>query len=260
MYPRYLPKVQIIALLLIGVLLLFLPLPYSVIAPGPTTNLLNGPIAVAPSLLPAAGTHGESSTKTSGALLSLTVFVTTPDAPLTATDLAAAWMRGDEMVLPKEILYPHHEKSSQAGAQSKAEMDSSSKSAIAAVSGFLHRDIPTSDVTVKLRDTGGPSAGLAFALALVAKIDRPQLFAKHTIAATGTINSDGAVGAIGGIDQKLIGAHRSKAEAVFIPADNCVDITRTPRDLLVIPVSSLSQAVAILGAYSRTRIQSLPHC
>jgi PDZ domain-containing protein len=169
-------------------------------------------------------------------------------------------MRGDQLVIPEEILYPQHEKASQAVAQSKAEMDSSSKSAILAAAQYLHRDIALSDVTVKLRDTGGPSAGLAFALALVAKIGDPQLFTGHTIAATGTITSKGAVGAIGGIDQKLIGAAHSHAEAVFIPVDNCADITRTPTGLRVIPVATLTQAVAIMRTYSSAPAGALPHC
>ena len=276
-YPRYLPKAQILFLLIVGALLLVVPLPFSVISPGPTTNLLNGPITVASSIAApgtsSSGSSGSSgSSRSMGSILSLTVYVTTPGSHVTAPQLAAAWMRGDEMVIPEEVLYPGNEKASQAASQAKQEMDSSTKSAILAAANYLHRTISPSDVTVKLKDTGGPSAGLAFALALVTKVSSPQLFAGHVIAATGTITSAGVVGPIGGIDQKLIGAAHSKAEAVFIPVDNCADITRTPRGLRVIPVSNLAQAVAIMTSYSRltygaslTRGNSatgslLPHC
>ncbi len=259
-YPRYLPKAQSLFLVVMGALLLVLPLPYSVISPGPTTNLLNGPITVAKSAISQSATASPGAAASAGSLLSLTVYVSTPGSHLTAPLLAAAWMRGDEMVIPEEILYPHHEKTSQAVAQSKAEMDTSSQSAIAAAGNYLHRTISTRDVVVKLKDTGGPSAGLAFALAVVTKVGVPQLFAGHIVAATGTISHTGEVGAIGGIDQKLIGAARAHADAVFIPADNCVDITRMPKGLRVIPVSTLAQTISIMTSYSRTPTATLPHC
>ena len=237
-----------------GALLLVLPLPYSVISPGPTTNLLAGPITVASRLQP----NGNAPVK--GSLLSLTVYVTTPGSHVTAPQLAAAWMRGDQMVIPEEVLYPGHEKNSQVLSQSKHEMSASSQSAIAAAANFLHENISPSDVTVKLKDTGGPSAGLAFALAVVAKVGAPDLFAGRITAATGTITSGGTVGAIGGIDQKLIGAARAHADLVLIPADNCVDITRTPRGVRVIPVSTLAQAVSVLRSYSTASASALPRC
>ena len=52
-------------------------------------------------------------------------------------------------------------------------------------------------------DIGGPSAGLAFTLALIDQLSPGQLTGGRNVAVTGTIGLDGTVGPIGGLAQKV---------------------------------------------------------
>ena len=93
-----------------------------------------------------------------------------------------------------------------------------------------------------MKRVGGPSAGLAFSLALIAKLSNPEIIAGRNIAVTGTISESGRVGSIGGIDQKLIAAKSAGATIVLMPMANCRDVTVSTNGLQVIPVNNLSEA------------------
>jgi PDZ domain-containing protein len=103
-------------------------------------------------------------------------------------------------------------------------------------------------VTISLKDVGGPSAGLMFSLAIVDKLEPGSLTDGKFIAGTGTIDSDGEVGPIGGIQQKLIGARRKGAEVFLVPAANCAEALSGPPDgLKLVKVSTLKSALSELG-------------
>jgi PDZ domain-containing protein len=104
------------------------------------------------------------------------------------------------------------------------------------------------NVTFGLRGVGGPSAGLLFALGIVDKLTEEDLVRGRKIAGTGTITPDGQVGAIGGIEQKMIGAAKKGATIFLAPKENCPDISHIPENMKVIPVSTLAQAIAVLLA------------
>jgi PDZ domain-containing protein len=104
------------------------------------------------------------------------------------------------------------------------------------------------DIKFGLRGVGGPSAGLIFAIGIVDKLTSEDLIRGRKIAGTGSINPDGTVEAIGGIEQKLIGASRKGATLFLAPRMNCDDIVHVPKGLKVIPVSTLTEAVAALLA------------
>ena len=106
---------------------------------------------------------------------------------------------------------------------------------------------------------GGPSAGLMFALGIMAKTGTQDLTAGKFIAGTGTIDPDGAVGPIGGIQLKMIAA-RDKGATVFLaPAGNCSDVRAdTPKGLQVVKVQNLSDAVHSLLALQSGA--AVPHC
>jgi PDZ domain-containing protein len=102
-------------------------------------------------------------------------------------------------------------------------------------------------VTISLGDIGGPSAGLMFALGIVDKLEPGSLTNGRFIAGTGTIDDDGDVGPIGGIQQKLIGAKRKGASVFLVPDDNCAEALSSPPDgLKLVKVSSLRTALAEL--------------
>ncbi|OYD69246.1 PDZ domain-containing protein [Rhodococcus sp. OK302] len=109
-------------------------------------------------------------------------------------------------------------------------------------------DVPF-DVTFNLADIGGPSAGLMFTLALIDKLSPGELNGGDFIAGTGTIDSDGAVGPIGGIRYKLIAASEAGATTFLVPAKNCDEAKQdAPDGLRLVKVDNLSGAVDALDS------------
>ena len=104
------------------------------------------------------------------------------------------------------------------------------------------------DIDFYIRGVGGPSAGLIFAVGVVEKMTPEDLLRGRKVAGTGSISPNGEVGAIGGIEEKMIGASRKGATIFLAPRDNCPDIKHIPKGLKVIPVSTLSEAIAALRA------------
>jgi Lon-like protease len=72
-------------------------------------------------------------------------------------------------------------------------------------------------VSVKTDEIGGPSAGLMFSLEIYDQLMDEDFTKGYKIAGTGTIDSKGAVGPIGGIDQKIVAADKAGAEIFFAP-------------------------------------------
>ncbi|WP_390408447.1 SepM family pheromone-processing serine protease [Lacticaseibacillus jixiensis] len=72
-------------------------------------------------------------------------------------------------------------------------------------------------VTIDAGDIGGPSAGLMFAVQTYTQITGANLRHGQKIAGTGTIDADGKVGQIGGIDKKVYICAKSGAKVFFAP-------------------------------------------
>lgn len=117
-------------------------------------------------------------------------------------------------------------------------------------------------VTYGLEEVGGPSAGLMFSLGIIDQLTEGQMTGGKHFAGTGTIDSDGRVGAIGGIEQKMWGAVNSGASYFLAPADNCdAVIGNVPKGLTVIKVATLSDAVAAVeGIGKGQNPASFPTC
>ena len=106
---------------------------------------------------------------------------------------------------------------------------------------------------------GGPSAGLMFALGIMDKVGPVDLTKGVFIAGTGTIDPDGTVGPIGGIQLKMIAARRAGATVFLAPAGNCADVRgATPKGLKVVKVQKLHDAVQDLLALQAG--QAVPGC
>ncbi len=77
----------------------------------------------------------------------------------------------------------------------------------------------TTKIPVKVDpgEIGGPSAGLMFSLQIYQQLTNHNLRHGRKIAGTGTINPDGSVGEIGGIDKKIIAAKKAGATIFFAP-------------------------------------------
>jgi PDZ domain-containing protein len=111
----------------------------------------------------------------------------------------------------------------------------------------LHVELPF-PIKFNLREVGGPSAGLAFALELLEKKGR-DVDHGYKIAATGEIQLDGSVRQIGGIKQKTIGARKSHVDVFLVPVDgdNAREAKRYAHGLRIIPVKSFQQALQALA-------------
>ncbi len=106
---------------------------------------------------------------------------------------------------------------------------------------------------------GGPSGGLMFALGIMDKVGTVDLTKGLHIAGTGTIDPSGAVGAIGGIQLKMIAARRAKATVFLAPASNCTDVRgHIPKGLQVVKVDTLHSAVQSLLALQSGK--AVPQC
>ncbi|WP_185757022.1 YlbL family protein [Nocardia bhagyanarayanae] len=109
--------------------------------------------------------------------------------------------------------------------------------------------LPPMGVTFNLADIGGPSAGLMFSLALIDKLSPGDLDGGKFVAGTGTIDKEGAVGPIGGIQYKMMAAREAGAETFLVPAANCNEARqRTPEGLRLVKVETLDGAVQSLNA------------
>ncbi|MGW0249999.1 YlbL family protein [Nocardia goodfellowii] len=107
---------------------------------------------------------------------------------------------------------------------------------------------PPVQVTFNLADIGGPSAGLMFSLALIDKLSPGELDGGKFVAGTGTIDQDGKVGPIGGIQYKMMAAREAGAETFLVPAANCNEArARTPDGLRLVKVENLDGAVQSLA-------------
>lgn len=76
------------------------------------------------------------------------------------------------------------------------------------------------DVAFDSGNIGGPSAGLMFALELYNQLTEEDITKGYHIAGTGEIDFDGNVHRIGGIDKKVVAAHREGIEVFFAPNEN----------------------------------------
>lgn len=106
-------------------------------------------------------------------------------------------------------------------------------------------DLPF-DIRFSDRDIGGPSAGLAYAMA-IADILSPRDFAEgRTVASTGTIDLDGDVGPVGGVEQKAIAADESGADVFLVPSAEVEQARRAG-----LPVQGVETLDAALAALDR---------
>lgn len=114
------------------------------------------------------------------------------------------------------------------------------------------------EVTIDSEKIGGPSAGLMFTLEILNRLLDEDITKGYDIAGTGTMESDGTVGRIGGIDQKVIAADNQDIEIFFAPDDvtegasesNYALAKKTAEkigtDMEVVPVKTIEEAMDYL--------------
>jgi PDZ domain-containing protein len=114
-------------------------------------------------------------------------------------------------------------------------------------------------VDISVGNIGGPSAGMMFALGIIDKLTKDNLTGGKFIAGTGEITAAGQVGAIGGIQQKMVAARSAGATIFLTPAGNCVNTAgAVPSGLRLVKVATLSAAVDDLEAIQQGK--PVPSC
>ncbi|MEZ0492208.1 PDZ domain-containing protein [Kineococcus sp. TBRC 1896] len=116
-------------------------------------------------------------------------------------------------------------------------------------------------IDIAIDDVGGPSAGTMFALAIVDELTPGDMTGGQHIAGTGAIAADGTVLQIGGLRQKVIGAHDAGARWFLAPRAECDQVAgATPSGTTVVPVSTLHEARLAVEAIGQGRGATLATC
>ncbi|WP_226921484.1 YlbL family protein [Georgenia subflava] len=125
-----------LALLLLAMMLI--PLPYAVQRPGPTVDTLSEHEGE-----PLIAVDGAPTYPTGGELRLTTVSVSGgPGYPVTAVDVLAGWIDDNEVVLPREAVFPEGTTREQIDEESSAQMASSQTSATVAALEELGQEVP----------------------------------------------------------------------------------------------------------------------
>ncbi|MFH9863097.1 PDZ domain-containing protein [Streptomyces sp. NPDC017202] len=237
----------------------FAPLPFSVAQPGMTANVLGDNKGT-----PVITISGAPTRDTTGQLRMTTIEATGPDAHVTLGEVIDGWFRTDQAVMPRDSVYPAGDSTKEIERYNTEQMEKSQDTATEAALRYLDRTDDGIEVTLRLADVGGPSAGLLFSLGIVDRLDGDgsggDLTGGRTIAGTGTIDADGKVGAVGGVALKTQAARRDGATVFLVPKAECSEAkSELPAGLRLIPVTTLKGAVDSLVKLEKDQ-GSVPSC
>jgi len=111
------------------------------------------------------------------------------------------------------------------------------------------------DVEIDTDSIGGPSAGLAFTLTLIDELTEGDLMGGQRVAVTGTVDVEGKVGAIGGLNSKASAVQQIGVKYFLVPTsqdqqgpNDRVAAARkvVGADVEIIPVATVEEALAAL--------------
>jgi PDZ domain-containing protein len=105
---------------------------------------------------------------------------------------------------------------------------------------------PAFTVDIDPGSVGGPSAGLAFTLALLDVLSEGDLTGGLRVAVTGAIAEDGTVLPVGGVAQKVVAANAADADVLLVPEGTEEQAARGANGLEVIPVATIDDALDAL--------------
>ncbi|MBT2903610.1 S16 family serine protease [Streptomyces sp. McG8] len=227
------------------------PLPFSVAQPGMTADVLGE--NKGQQVITISGTDVR---KTTGQLRMTTIEATSPDTRVSLPQVIDSWFRTDEAVMPRDAVYPSGDDVQEIEQYNRKQMKESQDEATRAALKYLGRENQGIDISLKLADVGGPSAGLLFSLGIVDKLDGDgsggDLTGGRVVAGTGTIDAEGRVGAVGGVPLKTQAARRDGATVFLVPRDECGEAkAEQPKGLRLVPVTTLQGAVDALVALEK---------
>lgn len=234
------------------------PLQFVAIAPGT-------PQGIYPEIIKVAKKSQAKTYPVDGQFYLLTIRVTAPGAYVPGVEMLYRWIRTDQVVLPTSVIYPPGLTYEEEEKQSTKEMKGSQDFARVIALDYLERTYPdrgfeklsTSDIQIAVKRTGGPSGGMIFTLAIIELLTRENLLKGRSIAGTGTIEEDGSIGAIGGIEEKIVAAKRAGADLFLAPVENCSELSSIPEGITVAAVATIDEAVAALNSKSPKGCDSL---
>ncbi|MGA8724045.1 MAG: S16 family serine protease, partial [Acidimicrobiales bacterium] len=106
-------------------------------------------------------------------------------------------------------------------------------------------------VSINVTNIGGPSAGLAMTLGVMDALTNGSLTGSKTVAATGTMDSSGDVGDVGGVPQKTVAVENAGATIFLVPPQEySAALSKDRPGLKIFKVSTLNQALSVLAANS----------
>ena len=166
---------------------------------------------------------------------------------------------GDEVTI---TVIPHHggEKVSR-----RVELMASPDDPSRTIIGFIPLDTRTVNlpfnVEIETDSIGGPSAGLAFTLALLDELTPGDLFGRHKVVATGTVSEDGSVGAIGALPQKSAAVRMTDADIFLVPASQTekeLSVARriVGKNVRIIEVSTVGEALEVLSGLGGSGLEN----
>ena len=109
------------------------------------------------------------------------------------------------------------------------------------------------ELDLETREIGGPSAGLMFALGIYNAFAESDITRGHKIAGTGSITTEGRVGAVGGVKYKAIAAQRAGVDLLLVPAENYEEAKASAGPVRVAPVSTFRDALDALATLPAAR-------
>lgn len=96
----------------------------------------------------------------------------------------------------------------------------------------------------------GSSGGMMLALSIYDSILEEDLIRGRKIAGTGTIESDGTIGEIGGVKYKIIGASKKNVDLIFVPSANYEEAVYVKNkynyDMKIVKVKTFDEVIEYL--------------
>jgi Lon-like protease len=206
--------------------------------------------------------------KPDGQMYLLSIWVSNPDAKILGAEIVQCWVRADCVVTPRSVVYEKGTNTKTEVKKATAQMKISQHTAITATRALLAKNFPKVDTSelvdralnVTLKNTGGPSGGLIFALGLTELLTPDDLLQGRKIAASGTVSDSGKVGPIGGITEKIIAAKQAGVELLFAARKNCEDLPTDVSGISVVAVATLQEALDYLQKPIRSSSPRVSGC
>lgn len=228
------------------VIALVAPMNFVLINPGPASPLFPKVVSLKDKEVATYSVNGN--------LYLLTIYVTNPETYVSGGMVVGCWVWGKCAVLPRSVMYKKNTTDEKEVAESKKEMDTSQSVAVTAAKKYLAKKYPEINLSsfddtslkVSLKNTGGPSGGLVFTLGLIDLLTPVDILQGRKIAGTGTISDDGAIGPIGGVTEKILGAKSAGASVLLVSRENCLDLPHEVTGIEVVAIDTIDAAVAYL--------------